>query len=114
MHIYDHRFPVAPKAKLRPPDATVDDYRRLQKRLGLTRNGVVTPSTYGTDNSVTLDAIAKLGAAVVWISLSENLNICYRAFMSLQRCGRVWRRATGSWSRGEDKNLESDSFGVTP
>ena len=27
MHIYNSRFPVAPNAKLRPPDATVDDYR---------------------------------------------------------------------------------------
>ena len=337
VHIYDHRFPVAPNAKLRPADATVDDYRLLQKRIGTTRNVVVTPSTYGTDNSVTLDAIAKLGAAargvavvdasvsdaelkrldglgitgirfnlvqsgattiemleplskrvdalgwhvqihmlgdqilqtqdllqrlpsrivfdhlaripqlagvdhpafafvqklidkgrtwvklssayqdskvgpptyadvskvaqayvkaapeqmvwgsdwphptektdakpddailfdvladwapdeavrnrirrrcidsdgradrragfarlasvrttdrraprksplksVVWISLSENRDICYRAFMSLQRCRRDWRRATGSRSRGADKNLESDSFGVTP
>ena len=76
MHIYDHRFPVAPNAKLKPADATVDDYRLLQKRLGLTRNLVVTPSTYGTDNSVTLDAIANLGAtargvAVVDTSVSD-------------------------------------------
>src|ERR1700729_2578640 len=62
MHIYNSRFPVAPTAKLRPADATVDDYRLLQKRIGTTRNVVVTPSTYGTDNSVTLDAMAKLGA----------------------------------------------------
>jgi predicted TIM-barrel fold metal-dependent hydrolase len=61
MHIYDSRFPVAPNARLRPGDATVDDYRRLQKRLGKTRNVVVTPSTYGTDNACTLDAMAKLG-----------------------------------------------------
>ena len=61
MHIYDSRFPAAPNAKLRPGNATVDDYRRLQKRLGTTRNVVVTPSTYGTDNSCTLDAMAKLG-----------------------------------------------------
>ena len=53
MHIYDSRFPVAPTAKLRPGNATVDDYRRLQKRLGTTRNVVVTPSTYGTDNACT-------------------------------------------------------------
>ena len=76
MHIYDSRFPVAPNAKLRPPDATVDDYRLLQKRIGATRNVVVTPSTYGTDNSCTLDAIAKLGAtargvAVVDTSVSD-------------------------------------------
>ena len=37
MHIYDSRFPVAPDAKLRPPDATVDAYRLLQKRIGTTR-----------------------------------------------------------------------------
>ena len=61
MHIYDSRFPVAPNAKLRPPDATVDDYRLFQKRIGVSRNVVVTPSTYGTDNSCTLDAMAKLG-----------------------------------------------------
>ncbi len=63
MHIYDSRFPVAPNAKLRPADATADDYRLFQKRIGTTRNVVVTPSTYGTDNSCTLDAIAKLGAS---------------------------------------------------
>lgn len=61
MHIYDSRFPVAPTATLRPPDAHVDDYRLLQKRLGATRNVVVQPSTYGTDNRCTLDAAAQLG-----------------------------------------------------
>jgi D-galactarolactone isomerase len=61
MHIYDSRFPLAPNAKLRPPDTTVDDCRLFQKRIGGTRNVVVTPSTYGTDNSCTLDAIARLG-----------------------------------------------------
>ena len=60
MHIYDSRFPVAPNAKLRPPDATADAYRLFQQRIGTTRNVVVTPSTYGTDNSCTLDAMAKL------------------------------------------------------
>ena len=62
MHIYDSRFPVAPYATLKPGDAHVDDYRLLQKRTGTTRNVVVTPSTYGTDNSCTLDAMATLGA----------------------------------------------------
>src|SRR5512132_1055122 len=56
MHIYDSRFPVAPTATLRPPDAHVDDYRLLQQRLGTARCVVVQPSTYGTDNRCTLDA----------------------------------------------------------
>jgi len=60
-HIYDHRYPVDPHAKLRPADATVADYRRLQKRLGTTRNVVVQPSTYGTDNRCMLDALGQFG-----------------------------------------------------
>jgi D-galactarolactone isomerase len=72
MHIYDSRFPVAPNAKLRPPNATVDDYRRLQKRLGTTRNVVVTPSTYGTDNSCTLDTMAKIGASARSVAVVDT------------------------------------------
>src|ERR1700736_6113621 len=72
MHIYDSRFPVAPNAKLRPGNATVDDYRRLQKRIGTTRNVVVTPSTYGTDNSCTLDAMAKIGASARGVAVVDT------------------------------------------
>ena len=72
MHIYDSRFPVAPNAKLRPGDATTDDYRLLQKRIGTTRNVVVTPSTYGTDNSCTLDAMAKLGSSARGVAVVDT------------------------------------------
>jgi predicted TIM-barrel fold metal-dependent hydrolase len=72
MHIYDSRFPVSPNAKLRPPDATVDVYRLFQKRIGTARNIVVTPSTYGTDNSCTLDAMAKLGAAARGVAVVDT------------------------------------------
>jgi D-galactarolactone isomerase len=71
MHIYDSRFPAALTAKLRPGDATVDDYRRLQQRLGRTRNVVVTPSTYGTDNACTLDAMAKLGPSARGVAVVD-------------------------------------------
>ena len=64
IHIYDSRFPVAANAALRPPDASVGDYRLLQQRLGTSRVVVVQPSTYGTDNSCTLDAVAQLGLTV--------------------------------------------------
>lgn len=63
MHVYDSRCPVAPGATLTPPDASVDDYALLQHRLGTTRVVVVTPSTYGTDNSVMIDALARFGAS---------------------------------------------------
>ena len=60
-HIYSSRYPVDPRATLRPDDATVEDYRALQRRLGMTRHVIVQPSTYGTDNSCTLDALAAFG-----------------------------------------------------
>lgn len=60
-HIYDAaRFP-APKSGAEP-NSTVADYRLLQKRIGTTRDVIVTPSPYATDNRVTLDAIAQLGS----------------------------------------------------
>ncbi|HLJ63733.1 MAG TPA: amidohydrolase family protein [Stellaceae bacterium] len=76
MHIYDRRFPAASNAVLVPPEAKVEDYRRLQHRLGITRNVVVQPSTYGTDNRCTLDALAQFwplarAVAVVDTSVSD-------------------------------------------
>src|SRR6516162_1127536 len=60
-HIYNAKYPVDPRSTLRPGDALVEDYHAFQKRIGTTRNVVVTPSTYGTDNRVTLDAVAAFG-----------------------------------------------------
>ncbi len=63
VHVYDSRYPVAPSALLRPPDAPVTDYRRFQKSLGLDRVVVVQPTTYGLDNRCQLDAVAEFGDA---------------------------------------------------
>jgi D-galactarolactone isomerase len=60
-HIYNARYPVDPTAALQPGDALVEDYRALQQRIGTTRNVIVQPSTYGTDNRCTLDALAAFG-----------------------------------------------------
>ncbi len=60
-HIYDRRYPTHPSATLLPDDATVADYRLLQRRLGLQRNVVVQPSTYGVDNRLLVDALKAFG-----------------------------------------------------
>ena len=72
MHVYSSRFPAAPNAELRPPDASADAHRLLQKRLGTTRTIVVNPSTYGTDNSCTLDAIAQFGAGARGVAVIDT------------------------------------------
>ena len=61
MHIYDSRYPTAGTAAFTPPDALVANYLKVRARLGIERTVVVQPSTYGTDNRCTLDAIAALG-----------------------------------------------------
>jgi D-galactarolactone isomerase len=61
MHIYDERFAAARPGSRHQTEASVAEYRLLQKRLGTTRTVVVQPASYATDNAVTLDAIAQLG-----------------------------------------------------
>ncbi len=77
MHIYDHHCPPAPTATLFPPDASLEDYRQLQKRIGMSRMVIVTPSTYGTDNRILLDGLLRSrgdarGVAVVDGSISDQ------------------------------------------
>lgn len=72
MHIYDAKYPTAPSATLKPSDALVADYKLLQKRIGTMRNVVVTPSTYGTDNRVTLDAMAQIGATARGVAVVDS------------------------------------------
>jgi D-galactarolactone isomerase len=76
-HIYDAaRFPPGKPDASVIPDARVPEYRLLQRRIGTSRNIVVTPAAYAGDNNVTLDAIAQLGrnargVAVVDASISD-------------------------------------------
>jgi D-galactarolactone isomerase len=63
MHIYDAaRFPPARPESRMQAHAAVPDYRLLQQRNGTSRVVIVTPAVYDTDNRVTLDAIAQIGA----------------------------------------------------
>ncbi|MFI5178225.1 MAG: amidohydrolase family protein [Vicinamibacterales bacterium] len=71
-HIYDARFPEAPNAVLHPPDALVDDYRALQRRLGTTRSVIIQPSTYGTDNRCGLAALSALGSSARMVAVVND------------------------------------------
>lgn len=69
-------FPFSAKAKYLPEDAGPDMLFASRDRLGFARNVIVQASCHGTDNSATLDAIAKSngmarGVAVVDPEISE-------------------------------------------
>lgn len=70
-------FPFSAKAKYLPEDAGPEMLFALRDRLGFDRNVIVQASCHGTDNSATLNAIAKSngrarGVAVVHPSISEK------------------------------------------
>jgi predicted TIM-barrel fold metal-dependent hydrolase len=76
-HIYSARFKVDPNSTLRPGEASVADYRLLQKRIGTSRNVVVQPSTYGVFNDGLIEALnefgpAARGVAVVNTSVTDD------------------------------------------
>lgn len=72
MHIFDPRFAASPHWKRQPPKAEVAAYRLLQQRLRTSRTVVVNPSTYGTDNACTLDALAQLGESARGIAVVDQ------------------------------------------
>lgn len=73
IHIFDPRFPARPGWPGTPVDnATVEVYRGFQRRIGTSRAVVVTPSTYGIDNSATLDALAQFGGAARAVAVIDS------------------------------------------
>ncbi|MBD3729309.1 MAG: amidohydrolase family protein [Sphingomonadales bacterium] len=71
------QFPFSAKAKYLPEDAGPDMLFALRDHLGFARNVIVQASCHGTDNSATLDAIARSqgkarGVAVVDPAISEE------------------------------------------
>jgi D-galactarolactone isomerase len=68
MHFYDAAVPGAPGTFL-PGHFSVEDYRAVQKRLGLERVIVVQPNAYADDNAVTLEAIRQLGRSAKGVAV---------------------------------------------
>jgi predicted TIM-barrel fold metal-dependent hydrolase len=76
-HIYRSHFKVDPNSTLRPGDASVADYRLLQRRIGTSRNVIVQPSTYGVFNDGLIEALGECGptargVAVVNTSVTDD------------------------------------------
>ncbi len=72
MHFYNAKFPTAPSALMTPPDAWIDEYRLLQKRLNLERVVIVQPTTYGTDNSCQLEAMKSFGGNARGVMVADT------------------------------------------
>jgi 2-pyrone-4,6-dicarboxylate lactonase len=65
------RFPFSPTRSYTPPDAGVDDFARLQERLGLSRAVLVQASCHGTDNAAMVDALRRAGGRYAGVAMVD-------------------------------------------
>ena len=66
------KFPYAADRSYTPPDAPVENLRRLHAKLGVSRAVIVHASCHGTDMEVTLDAIASSGGNYRGVACVED------------------------------------------
>ena len=66
------RFPYSADRSYTPPDAPVENLRRLHAHLGISRAVIVHASCHGTDMDVTLDAIASSNGAYRGVACVEG------------------------------------------
>jgi predicted TIM-barrel fold metal-dependent hydrolase len=62
VHVFEAGYPHVAEPLYTFPDATLDQYQRVARRLGLERMVLVQPSYYGTDNRLLLDVLSRVGS----------------------------------------------------
>jgi predicted TIM-barrel fold metal-dependent hydrolase len=61
-HVFEPGYPHVPNPLYTFPDATIDQYLALLDFLGFDRCVLVQPTFYGTDNTLILDTLKRLGS----------------------------------------------------
>ncbi|SDC34809.1 amidohydrolase family protein [Belnapia rosea] len=101
MHVFGpyDRYPLSPGRSYTPPEASLAAYRAMCATIGIERTVVVQPSIYGTENDVSLDAVAALGPdrarAVVVVDDSFDLSKL-RAMADRGACGVRFNAVSGN------------------
>jgi 2-pyrone-4,6-dicarboxylate lactonase len=74
LHVYGplDRYPLVAERNYDPdPHSTLDDYLKVHRTLGLERAVIVTGSANGTNNRVTMDALARMGGKFKGLALLD-------------------------------------------
>jgi predicted TIM-barrel fold metal-dependent hydrolase len=66
------RYPFAGVRRYTPPDCPIEDYLAMAGTVGLERAVLVQASAHGTDNRVTLDAIARTGGRFRGVAIVDS------------------------------------------
>lgn len=111
LHVYGPttRYPVIAERSYNPdPNSSLDDYLKVRHTLGLERAVIVTGSANGTNNQVTLDALARMDGKFKGLALLDTA-ISDGALLQLKNCGftgfRVKANGKGGSSFDDTKAL---------
>ncbi len=66
------RFPYSDDRSYTPPDSGLEDFERLQSRLGLSRAVFVQASCHGVDNSAMVDAIVRGNGKYAGVAMIDD------------------------------------------
>jgi 2-pyrone-4,6-dicarboxylate lactonase len=66
------RFPYSAHRTYTPPDSGIEDFEKLQARLGLSNAVFVQASCHGTDNSAMLDALVRGGGRYAGVAMIDE------------------------------------------
>jgi len=66
------QFPFSPTRSYTPPDSGIDDFEKLQERLGLSRAVFVQASCHGTDNAAMIDAIQRGNGRYAGVAMIDD------------------------------------------
>ncbi len=91
MQLFDSIHPIAAQCLREHDEATADDYRKLQHRLGLQRNVLVQPSSYGGDHQVLLAGLKALGSTARGVAMVHP-SISHAHLHELHKSGIVGTR----------------------
>lgn len=80
------QFPFSPTRTYTPPDSGVDDFERLQERLGLQRAVFVQASCHGVDNSAMIDALNRGQGRYAGVAMIDE-RFADRDLFELDRAG---------------------------
>jgi predicted TIM-barrel fold metal-dependent hydrolase len=103
-HVFEPGYPHVPDPLYTFPDATLRQYLRMTEVLGIERMVLVQPTFYGTDNSLLLQALQKVGprcravARIADDATDHDLDRYHRAGV---RAIRLDLFARGAWPTGD-------------
>jgi predicted TIM-barrel fold metal-dependent hydrolase len=108
-HVFEPGYPHVPNPLYTFPDGTVDQYLALLDFLGIDRCVLVQPTFYGTDNTLALDTLKRIGSRCrAVVRVEEDISEAeLDRLLKVLRQGNCWVKLSGPYRIAKEKGLDS-------